>query len=348
MTIGAIQNFAVGGKVFVPDGPLDMGANIGGPLAPFRLGEATYGDAESEYCYVKLSVITAPLRLNQGDFLAWDNSYTAFQTLTAAVTRGMSIGTFFVGGTLYGAAAAPSTSGTIPALTSGNQPWFYNFTAVGDYGIWVQRSGTSLCNFATTALNTGLAETSATLSRFNAPATPTVGSKLLVGCYLANQTVTFTGNTVSGSAVITATTTLIGVKIGMGISGAGVPANCYVAAINGPSITLGNRVANGSNLATASAPVTITCVDCAFTANTTINSALLTNISQVSGVYPNAVLVGTGIPVGTTVQTLSWQGGNPSILMSALATATGPNIAITSNTYVEGELRGPCYVDKTN
>lgn len=67
--------------------------------------------------------------------------------------------------------------------------------------------------------------------------------------YTAVSTVTPTGNTTSGSAVILALSSVTGISPGMSVSGTGIPANSFVVFISGSSITL-NNTATATNTGT--------------------------------------------------------------------------------------------------
>jgi hypothetical protein len=93
--------------------------------------------------------------------------------------------------------------------------------------------------------------------------------------------------------------------------------------------------------------ITFPAVNATFTANTTSGSPTLTNISTVTGIYPNQTITGTGIPGSTTIASINGNPGNFTITMSNNASATGTTVTVTASGYVEGYLNWP-YVDKTN
>ena len=84
-----------------------------------------------------------------------------------------------------------------------------------------------------------------------------------------------------------------------------------------------------------------------FTANTTNGSPVLTNISTLTGIYPNMSITGTGIPASTTISAIEGIPGNWSIRLSANATATGTTITMTCAGYVEAYLNN-AYISALN
>lgn len=334
MAIALLQYEGLGTRTYAPEGPLDLTGKTG-PLASFRPGEVVAGDAGAEFVYCYFTP-TASLTLNQGDVLAVDNTGQAYQITTSNAIRGAYVATFFMNGR-YG---DPGTA------ANGGNAWSFTFPSAGTYGIWVQRAGFSLINFASGSAVTGLGETTATASQVKAPASATVSSKALQGLYYGAQTGTFTANTTSGSGTLTSVSSNQGLEIGMGISGTGIPAGAFIAAINGNTITLGNNVSGGSAVASATgSSVTITWTTCSFTANTTNGSPTLTNISNISGVYPNQTISGTG--VSGTIVSINGVPGAYTITLSANASATGTSVAMTTSGYVIGQVWWPV-VDKTN
>jgi hypothetical protein len=342
MTIAIEQFSTVGAKIFMPDGPF---SNQTPGMFAFKLGTVIDGDAESEYTYLQLTV-TGALTLQQGSLIGWDNSYQAYLPTTATETQhsGSSMGSFFLGGRVGDPGGLPS---------SVNWPFLYTFPSPGIYGIWVQRAGSALLNLVSAAVTApafgNVVTTTTTAGAVDAP-TAAVG-KAIQGLFLAPFSATFTGNTTNGSAVITAVSTAKGVEVGMGLTGSNVPAGCFVAAINGNTITLGNITAAGSALATLTATgTTFTAARYSFTANTVNASPILTNVSNISGIYPGSGLgvAGAGIGVGSTVLSI---GGNSAsgyvITMSANATSTTTSTTfnftpvVSNTTVVEGLLRWP-------
>jgi hypothetical protein len=342
MTIAIEQFSTVGAKIFQPDGPF---SNQTPGLLAFKLGTVIDGDAEAEYTYLQLTV-TGALVLQQGTIIGWDNSYQAYLPTTATETQhgGSSIGSFFLGGRVGDPGGLPS---------SANWPYLYTFPSPGVYGIWVQRSGSALLNLVSAAVTApafgNVVTTTTTAGAVDAP-TASVG-KPIQGLFLAPFSATFTCNNTNGSAVLTAVSTAKGVELGMGITGTGIPAGCFVAAINGNTITLGNITAAGSALCTSTnTGLTATCSRYQFTANTVNGSPILTNVSNISGIYPGSGLgvAGAGIPIGATVLSI---GGNSAsgfvVTMSANATSTTTSTTfnftpvVSNTTVVEGLFRWP-------
>lgn len=258
MTISYAQLTDIGPRTYAPEGPLDT-TGQSGPLPSFNYGTVVAGAAEGEFVYVKIAISGAPVTVNQGDLVTWDQNFNAALSTTTASIRGQSAGTFFIGGSFGNAA---------------NGPFTYVFPTNGTYGIWVQRAGISLVKCAATVGATNLAETTATAGQINAPASATVGSKLITGLYIPAASATFTANTTNGSPT-------------------------------------------------------------------------LTNISTVTGIYPNQAVAGTGIPGSTTIVSINGNPGSYTITLSANATASGTAVTVTATGYLEGLLHWP-YIDKTN
>lgn len=301
-----------------------------------RLGATTIGDYGAEYIYVYLTLTTAGVTVKQGDIYAWDNSFQAFPCLTANLTRGMGIGAIFLGGRI-GDPGAGTPAGGLGAPSA----FSYTFPAAGTYGVWLQRAGTSLAQVTASAAIGNLAESTATAGQVGAPASPTVGSKLLAGMYVAPTVFTFTGTTVVGSTVISAISSAKGLVVGQTLSGTGIATGAVITVISGTTVTM-------SLAATAAGTPTVTSTAGNGYVTTTNGSAVLTNVTTVYGMYPNQTITGTGIPASTTILSINGNPGNYSITLSAAATATANNIAVTTNAgYMECYFIWP-YVDKTN
>lgn len=327
MTIASFQAEAVGARIYAPEGP--FGAGGGTPLPNFKPGVVAAGDCEGELVFLNLQILSAPVTLNQGDVIAWDNSYTAVLLATATATRGMSVGTFFCGGRF----------GDPAALQGGG--WSATFPAAGTYGIWAQRAGTSLVNAASTAANANLVNSTTTAGRVDAPATAPVGSRQVSSLYIAPLSGTFTANTVIGSNLLSNVSSLQGVVRGQQVTGTGIPVGTTVLDITGNSVVMSNSAT------AANTGITVTWANNAFVANTTAGSTTLTGVSGVAGVYPNQTIAGAGIPGGTTIVSINGNLGNYTITLSAAATATATAAAMTTSGYLEGYLKWPL-VDKAN
>lgn len=84
-----------------------------------------------------------------------------------------------------------------------------------------------------------------------------------------------------------------------------------------------------------------------FAATTVNGSPVLTNISTLTGIYPNMSITGTGIPASTTILAIEGIPGNWSIRLSANATANGSTITMTCAGYVEAYLNN-AYISALN
>lgn len=323
MTIATFQFDTAAARVYYPEGPYGAAGQF--PLPGFKPGTVTAGDSEAEFVFLTLNV-TAALTLNQGDVLVWDNSYVAVQSATGSGAHAFSssVGTFFLGGRVADPAAFPNP---------GNY-WSYTFSTPGIYGIWVQRAGVSLMNLATVNAQTKPINTTAVAGQVNAPTAPLASSMGITGVNAALTSWTCTATTTTGSAILTAVSTNKGMVIGQTLSGTGVPNGTYIKDLQGSTITM-------SQVATANGTVTVTAANGSTWVTTTNLSTVLTNVTSIAGIYPNATIAGTGIPGSTTILSIGGLPGNYTITMSAAATATANNINATTTIYVEAMLRWP-------
>jgi hypothetical protein len=331
----AIEQFDyIGARIFQPSGPLEN-ATSG---HSFKFGTVARGDCEAEYVYIAFNAPVA-VTLQQGQLIGWDASFQGYIPTTTNTRRGDKIGTFFLGGTLlYSVTLQP-----------------------GSYGLWVQRTGESLLLLAaagtTIPANANLVTTSATGGAADAPTTPLTGTKLIVGLYISPISGTFTANTTTGSAILTNLSTLQGVEVGMKLTGTGIPVGNFVQSFNGTTLTMGNNLAAGSALATATnTSATITALKYSVIADSTNGSPVLSNVGNIAGIYPGSVLnaATVGIAAGATVLSISGNPGAYLITMSANATSSTTSttfpfapINAAQASLVEAVLNTP-YIDKTN
>jgi len=331
MTIAYWQYEAIGGRQYAPEGP--FGAAGQSPLPNFRPGEVVGGDGEGEFVYLLFSPAAA-VTVNQGDWLTWDATYQAVLTPVAATGSldfNVNVGTFFLGGRVGDPAAAPS---------AGNA-WSFTFPTAGVYGIWVQRSGTSLMKLtAITSQGTAI-RTSATAG---ALAQATVATAMgITGAGSAAFSHTFTANTTNGSTLLTGVTTAKALQIGATVSGTGITNGSVITDIQGSTVTI-SIAATATNTGT-----TITVLIGGGTASTycttTNNSPILTNVTSIAGLYPNQSITGTGIGASAVIVSITGNNAPYTITASVNSTATANNIALTASGYYEGYLRWP-YVNQ--
>lgn len=324
MTIAKKPSGAIGPRTYLPEGPFGTAGNM--PLPSFADGELITAELGAELEYVRLAVMT-PFTLNQGDVVVWDNSGLAVQSQTGAGVHpfGASVGTAFFGGRVADLAGIPA---------AGNV-WGYTFPVAGVYGMFVQRSGKSLLNCATVNAQTKPINTTAVLGQVNAPAAALAGSMGIGGMFACPTTWTFVANTTTGSAVLTSITgnTLKGVVKGQTLSGTGIPNGSVVLDIGPGTVTM-SLVATATNAAQ-----TITASNISTFVTTTNGSPVLTNVTSIAGIYPNATLTGTGI-VGTVVS-ITGNAAPYTINMSANSSATANNINAVPSVYIEGFLEWP-------
>jgi hypothetical protein len=327
MTIAIASYEAVGARNFQPEGPFGAAGNT--PLPSFKAGTVGSGDAEAEFVYLLLPVYTSRT-LNQGDFIVWDNTYQAQVMSDIFVAVGYAFGTDV--GTLY----FGGRSGDPAAWPNAGNSWSYTFPTPGIYGIWVQRSGTSLGNWGT--ITSQLTPTFSTIvpGQMSAAAVATHG-QAVTGLFTTNLSRTFTATTVTGSAVLTAITGMAtlgtGIENYMTLSGAGIPNGTIVADFQGNTLTM-------NAAATASASVTITATKGTAWITTVNNSPVVTS-PTINGLYPNALLTAVGVAGGAaTIVSISGNQAPFQITLSGNSTASA-TVTATATKYVETLLRWP-------
>jgi hypothetical protein len=336
MTIAYWQVEGVGARVYLPEGP--FGAAGQTPLPSFRPGEVIAGDAEAEFVYLIFSP-TAAVTVNQGDVFMWDNSYRATLLPAAAagaLTLGNSWGTFFLGGRVGDPAAAPAAG----------DYWSYTFPSAGNYGIWVQRAGTSLIKVysASGTIAAGkVVSSTAVVGAVDSIASgwPT-NSQTSQGGYLAPTSLAFTANTTNGSTTLTNVSNCRFLVVGQTLSGTGIPNGTVITDIQGTTISM-SLAATATNTGTS-----ITAANMSTWGTTVNGSAVVTGVTSIAGIYPNQTISGTGIPANTTtIVSITGNSAPYTITLSAAATASGTvNLtttvpAATYGSYYEAYLRWP-------
>lgn len=338
MTIANFQFDLIGPRMYTPDGPFGTSGNT--PLASFKPGTVVAGDLGSEFIYLLLPVV-ASMTMNQGDFLAWDNTMVATRTGEISVANeyaiGMQCGPIFFGG----------RSGDPAGNPAGGNIFSYTFPTAGIYGVWAQRAGTSLANISaitTLAIPTTIG---GTLGRITFLAVPTKSNAISPGSVgFMPTSKTFTGDTTTGSAVVVNVNVAKFLQRGMVLTGSGIPGTTTSPATTIVDIQ-GNTVTMSVAATATAATVTVTALANSTSGTTTNTSALLTNVVSIVGFYPNQTIAGTGIPASTTILSIKGNPGGPyTITMSAAATATANNIAFTVTAmpnYNEVMLSWPFY-----
>lgn len=232
-------------------------ASQGIPVPSWRLGMMVNGDYGSEFVYAKL-VLAGTTDLLPGDCYAIDGSFnlTLFSTTNATNIIGAEV--------VVGQAFAPAT-------------------VAGTYFLWVQRAGRAAIRAIAGSVANGKGETNATTAgTMKFPAAVTAGQKSAspVQGYVASSGITFTGTTVNGSPFITVVASAMSgggvtdLVPGMTITGANLPANSCIAAIDkqgaGWRITIGTATVGNQSVnqnATGSAAGTTFTVTTHVTAN---------------------------------------------------------------------------------
>ena len=326
MSIAIAQYEAVGGRVFTPEGPYGVAGNT--PLPSFKVGSVVGGDCESEYTFLLFPVYTSRT-VNQGDFIVWDNSYQAQVLsdvfLTAGYPLGADVGAFFLGG----------RSGDPAAWPSAGNLWSYTFPTPGIYGIWVQRAGTSIGNWGTITTQATQPVSTIVVGQI-ASAAGATHFQNITGLWSTVAARTFTGTTLTGSAVLTAIAALTlgtGLEIGMTLSGAGIPNGAVIVDFQGNTLTM-------NVVATAAGAVTITATKgTAFI--TTVNTSAVVTSPTISGFYPNALLTAVGVAGGAaTIVSITGNAAPYQITLSGVSTASA-TVTATASKYIETFLRWP-------
>jgi hypothetical protein len=242
MTVATYQTLNFGANPAIIDGPSTLGSGV---IVPnYKLGHVSYGDCESEYVYVKLT-LAAPTIVIPGQAYWLDDDYNATLLSTASSPRGAKV-----------VIACANSVTALPA---------------GAYFMWCLRSGqfpVAAVTITVAVTAGGVAETSATAGSINTPAAAaTVGSKLIVGLYYTKAPATFTATTTVGSAVLTGpftgVSTASGPFAGAAIAGTGIPASTIIQSIQVAgnvvqSITMGNAAGALVNATASGSAIVVT------------------------------------------------------------------------------------------
>lgn len=326
MTISKNVFGAIGPRTYLPEGPYGTAGNF--PLPSFADGTVVSGELGAEYEFVRIAA-SATFTINQGDVFVWDNSGLAVQSQTGSGVHpfGAKVGTAFFGGRL-GDQASQASPGNV---------WTYTLPTTGVYGMWMQRAGISLLNCATINAQTKPINTTAVNGRVNAPSSPLSGSMGIVNMFTVAGSNTFVATATTGSTSLTAVTlnAIPYINKGMQISGTGIPNGTVITDIQGATVTM-SLAATASNTG-----ITVTATKGASYGTTTNGSPNLTNVTSIDGFYPNGTIAGTGIPSSTTILSVYGNAAPYTIVMSANATATANNIALTETIYTEAYLLWP-------
>jgi hypothetical protein len=162
------------------------------------------------------------------------------------------------------------------------------------------------------------------------------------------QSAGFTATTVSGSATLSVVSSFQFLVRGQTLSGTGIPVGAVI-------IDIGNGTVTMSLPATASgAGVAVTAANGSTFATTTSASPVLTAVTSIAGLYPNQIVAGTGLAAGSTIKSIQGNSAPYTITLSANATASAPNIAVTvaaptvaAPNYLEAFLRWPYFQSAT-
>ena len=157
-------------------------------------------------------------------------------------------------------------------------------------------------------------------------AVPTFGTTLDLS--YGTQT-TQTGTTTAGSATVTLSAANANIFPGMGVAGVNIPASVTVAAISGTTLTL----STGTNVTAGTGTLTFTYGSAVTqSVTTTASNAAATLSATNANILPGMTVVGTGIPAGVTVSTVSG---------TSLTLSTGTGVAAGTNTLTFMQTTGP-------
>jgi hypothetical protein len=225
----------------------------GVPQPQWRPGMIVEGDRASEFVFCQL-VLASATDLLPGQVYEWDENYNLTLLTTANGVLNAEFGVLNVW--------APQT----PA---------------GTYYCWVQRAGHAAVQAAASSIATGQAETTATAGQVKFLNTHTSGTKSTDGltAFGASSSISFTGNTTSGSPYITnvvsgnSASGVADLTVGMAFTMAGFT-NAIVAAIDkqgsGWRITVGTNTA-GSYSTLQNATATASAVSATVTSHVVAN-----------------------------------------------------------------------------
>lgn len=313
-----------GARSYLPEGPYGTSGNF--PFPSFAPGDVMEGELGAEYEFVFYPV-TSSITHNQGDVVVWDNSGAAVDSATGSGAHpfGAKVGTMFFGG----------RRGELVGLVPAGNVWSYTFATPGVYGIWVQRSGISLCNIATVNAQTKPANTTAVAGQLNQPAAALAGSMGVNSLWSCPTSGTFSANTINGSAVLTGVSTNKFLEKGQTLSGTGIPNGAVLIDIQGSTVTM-NVAATATN-----SSQTITAANNSTWGTTVNGSPVITGVTSIAGIYPNQTIAGTGVPGSTTIVSITGNAvGGYVITMSANASASG-TVNLTTTVYWETFLQWP-------
>jgi hypothetical protein len=154
---------------------------------------------------------------------------------------------------------------------------------------------------------------------------------------------TFSGTT-NGTTTVTGVSIGSTLFVGAGITGANIPSNTVITAINGTTLTISNAATGSATstfttksvvldkACTASASgvtATFTSTSVGFLASTTNGSAALTNVTETANLLVGTMLKGVGIPDGARVLSIGGTSTAPTVTMDQNATADGSGVHIS-------------------
>lgn len=133
----------------------------------------------------------------------------------------------------------------------------------------------------------------------------------------ASATISVTGYVTTGSNQVTSLSTVTGLLVGQQISGTGVPAGATITAINSNAPFSLTMSAN----ATANSTTSVT-------GNVVSGSAVIVNVSSVTGLIVGNGISGTGIPAGATIVATSAGPNTITLSVPATVSSTGATLLI--------------------
>ena len=150
-------------------------------------------------------------------------------------------------------------------------------------------------------------------------------------------TVTFTGNTTSGSPTITSVSSTTGLVAGQGVNGLNVPTNTTISSVGSGTVTLSaNATATGTAISFTA--------DLYVTGTTTSGSLQITDISpNTTGLTVGMAVISANLPALTYITSID---SSTQITLNNSATATGTAQPITvSANFPTNQVPGVTYLD---
>lgn len=162
-------------------------------------------------------------------------------------------------------------------------------------------------------------------------------------CVSGIPVVAFTGNTTSGSSVITNVNPMAGLSVGTIIFGTGIPVGAKIVSIDSatevtidqPTTTTGVAAGIvGSNISANYSLTPQTFIGnpavVPFSGDTTSGSSVITSVNPMAGLSAGTMVSGAGIPSGATIESVDSATTQITLRNDMLATATASSVSLTA------------------